>query len=95
MNRTLLYSFLLFCSVSIFIQPACNNDDLGVDPDFKLTFSLDTLTFDTVFTDVGSTTRFFKVYNPNEFKNAVALDLVIFNNTVMNCNCLPEDRYFR
>lgn len=68
MNRTLLYSFLLFCSANIFIQPACNNDDLGVDPDFKLTFSLDTLTFDTVFTDVGSTTRFFKVYNPNEQK---------------------------
>lgn len=35
--------------------------DTGSDVDIR--FSADTLTFDTVFTQVGSTTRYFKVYN--------------------------------
>src|SRR5580693_5498125 len=29
----------------------------------KLGFSTDTLTFDTVFTSIGSTTQYFKIYN--------------------------------
>ena len=32
----------------------------------KLEFSLDTLRFDTVFTERGSATRILKVYNPND-----------------------------
>lgn len=31
--------------------------------DVELTFSVDTLRFDTVFTELGSATRFFKIYN--------------------------------
>ncbi|WP_236977051.1 hypothetical protein [Membranihabitans maritimus] len=34
------------------------------DPEnLEINYSLDTLTFDTVFTQVGSTTRYFKIYN--------------------------------
>jgi len=36
------------------------------DPSARLSFSVDTLCFDTVFTDAGSATRTVKVYNPNK-----------------------------
>jgi len=40
-------------------------NDYSINPNHRLTFSVDTLTFDTVFSSVGSTTRHFMVYNPN------------------------------
>ncbi len=42
---------------------SCQDDSISTDPDIPLRFSLDTLTFDTVFTQIGSATRSFKVYN--------------------------------
>lgn len=50
---SLLVAFLVLTS-------NCKKDPFA---DGQLTFSADTLTFDTVFTTLGSTTRFFKVYN--------------------------------
>ncbi len=65
MTNRLLYSFILITlGFSIFFA-ACNNDNPITDAGAKLEFSLDTLTFDTVFTAVGSTTRRFKIYNRN------------------------------
>ena len=56
--------YLPFLIVSFFFVLACGpNDDLITDSGAKLEFSLDTLTFDTVFTARGSATRLFKVYN--------------------------------
>ena len=52
-----------FLSLSLF---ACvQEDEFITDSNAMLEFSLDTLTFDTVFTELGSATRFVKVYNPN------------------------------
>jgi len=45
------------------ILNACKKDDFYTGSDAMLRFSSDTLTFDTVFTEVGSATRFIKVYN--------------------------------
>ena len=43
---------------------ACNRDETFLtDGNAQLEFSLDTLHFDTVFTALGSATRFFKIYN--------------------------------
>jgi hypothetical protein len=42
----------------------CSKTELLTDPDAALRFSTDTLTFDTVFTEMGVATRKFKVYNP-------------------------------
>ncbi len=43
---------------------SCRKDSLfNDDPNFKLSFSADTIMFDTVFTTVGSITKVFKVYN--------------------------------
>ena len=44
----------------------CNDiNDYSVSPNHLLAFSTDTLSFDTVFTTVGSTTGYFMIYNRN------------------------------
>lgn len=42
---------------------SCQKDNFSTDPSIKLNFSADTVLFDTVFTTIGSATRYFKVYN--------------------------------
>jgi hypothetical protein len=44
---------------------SCRDDDFDTSPSLKLSFSTDSLLFDTVFTTVGSSTRIFKIYNPH------------------------------
>jgi hypothetical protein len=67
MNKTIIFIFthiiVLFGCFS-----ACNdlNDDYSTNPDPRLSFSVDTLTFDTVFTTIGSATLPFMVYNTNK-----------------------------
>lgn len=53
---------------------ACRNEQVSSDSSLRLTFSVDTLRFDTVFTTVGSATKSVTIYNPN--KNAVIIDAV-------------------
>ncbi len=53
--------FILLFSVLVF---ACDNEEsLNHDPNFNLEFSLDSLTFDTIFTGLPSTTKQLKIYN--------------------------------
>lgn len=52
--------------LSLSIFSACQKDTVILEGDINVAFSLDTLRFDTVFTAVGSATKFFKVYNPND-----------------------------
>ena len=42
---------------------SCRKDVFLTDSSVKLNFSTDTLTFDTVFTSIGSAARYFKIYN--------------------------------
>lgn len=44
---------------------SCRRDEILTDASAKLEFSKDTIFFDTVFTTIGSSTRFFKVFNRN------------------------------
>lgn len=53
-------AFLFF----IVILWSCNQEDFYVNPDAKLEFATDTVTFDTVFTSIGSVTKWFTVSNP-------------------------------
>ncbi len=47
-----------------FLFSACNKDEsFTTSSSDKLEFSVDTLFFDTIFTEIGSATRFFRVYN--------------------------------
>ncbi len=43
--------------------PSCIEDDFTTSPSDILTFSTDTLSFDTVFTDEGTPTARLKVFN--------------------------------
>ncbi|MEO1626077.1 MAG: hypothetical protein AAFV25_13040 [Bacteroidota bacterium] len=57
-----IYPFLLLLALAYACTP---EDDFITDSDAALEFSLDTLRFDTVFTQQGSATRILKVYNPH------------------------------
>ena len=49
-----------------FLFAACNKDEeLTFDPAVKISFSTDSILFDTVFTNIGSTSRQVKVFNTN------------------------------
>lgn len=63
------FSILSVLMVTILLLgTACKKDKISADSSHKLRFSLDTLSFDTVFSSVGSSTRIFKIYNPNDMK---------------------------
>lgn len=49
--------------LSIWVVISCQRDDYYQGSDVNLTFSQDTLRVDTVFTTIGSATRYMKVYN--------------------------------
>ena len=57
-------AFLLL--VFILATTSCRKDEIVTDPSYLLSFSTDTVIFDTVFTTVGSTTGILKVYNNND-----------------------------
>lgn len=56
---------LLFSLVFTIGFSACNDEIFSSNPKYKLSFSTDTLTFDTVFTTLGSATSKIMIYNRN------------------------------
>jgi hypothetical protein len=61
------FKYLLFIVLAYFLVQltACKKDQFITTSGAGLEFSMDTLTFDTVFTNLGTATRRFKVYNPH------------------------------
>lgn len=67
----------MFCFGSLIYS--CDDDiKYTTDPACKLSFSHDTVSFDTVFTTIGSSTRILKVYNSN--KEALNITSVSLGN---------------
>lgn len=65
-------NFFLFILFSALIFAACRkNEIIDYSPNLKLQFSTDSILFDTVFTDKGSTSRSLKVFNYN--KNSIII----------------------
>ncbi len=60
-----LLPLMIVCMLGLTLPTACINDDITTSPTAMLRFSRDTLSFDTVFTDVGTPTARLLVYNPN------------------------------
>lgn len=56
----------------------CKNEIITDNPASRLVFSCDTLTFDTVFTSIGSSTQRVMLRNPNA--NAIRIDRVMQDN---------------
>ncbi|MBO4751263.1 MAG: hypothetical protein J5526_00740 [Bacteroidales bacterium] len=65
MKRLIYILFLLAAGLSFTVGgvSCVREDELLKESDIQLRFSCDTLTFDTVFTTLGSTTRQVKIYN--------------------------------
>lgn len=58
----ILFWFLLCCS----LFPACNNEEYITDSNAGIQVSTDTVTFDTIFTTIGSVTKSFRIYNTHD-----------------------------
>lgn len=69
--------FAVFISV---LLPACEglDDNYSSNPNHRLSFSTDTISFDTVFTTIGSATREFKIYNRNS--EALNIETILLAN---------------
>jgi Right handed beta helix region len=71
---TILAAFSFF-----FLLTACRKEaNYITDSSAKLNFSTDTLRFDTVFTQTGSATRYFKVFNNNN--QPIKISKITLNN---------------
>lgn len=68
---------ILFLSITLLLS-FCQKEKFTTDPADKLEFSTDTLRFDTVFTQVGSATRFFKIYNRH--KESIRIGKIYLEN---------------
>lgn len=65
MYMNIRYLLLIFIVAALYCS-CSKRGDFITDSDAQLRFSVDTLRFDTVFTELGSATRFIKVYNPHK-----------------------------
>ncbi|MCO5267934.1 MAG: right-handed parallel beta-helix repeat-containing protein [Brumimicrobium sp.] len=73
MKKVLLIAFVLGLAFGIQLLTGCKKKDLFSKD--SLSFSTDTLVFDTIFTTIGSTTKRFKIYNKSN--QAIKIDKVI------------------
>lgn len=58
------FYLFLFIAVLFVVFHSCKMEDFNTDINAKLNFGTDTVTFDTVFSTIGSTTKWFTVKNP-------------------------------
>src|SRR5665647_381475 len=58
-----LFLLFFFLSVLLSVLVSCTADEIVTNPGNDLRFSTDTLTFDTLFSTVGSTTAWLQVRN--------------------------------
>jgi hypothetical protein len=81
----------------IFSFVSCEDDKYFTASDAMLQFSRDTLTFDTIFTSIGSTTRNFAVYNPYD-ENILISRIRMMNannsNFILNVNGISGNEIY-
>jgi azurin len=69
-------SFLIL-SLSVLLHASCTKDKFITSPDARISFSVDTVRFDTVFTSAGSITQTVKIFNLNNQKlNISSIELM-------------------
>ncbi|MCM1312116.1 MAG: right-handed parallel beta-helix repeat-containing protein [Bacteroides sp.] len=66
MMKKVHYMLWLLCIVGLATVSCSDEEDFTSDMSARLSFSADTVRFDTVFTTIGSSTQRFKVYNRND-----------------------------
>ena len=73
MEWRMVFRFCVMLMVPIvLVTPSCFKEKFITDNGATVRFSLDTLTFDTVFTTVGSATRSFRIINPHDLPIKIA-----------------------
>jgi hypothetical protein len=60
--------FVIFCLVLV----SCQKEKFTTSGAYKLQFSTDTVSFDTIFTSIGSSTQRFKVKNPSKYSVSIS-----------------------
>ncbi|HEX5654333.1 MAG TPA: choice-of-anchor Q domain-containing protein [Chitinophagaceae bacterium] len=79
-------SLILLSSCILFIQ-SCRKESFITSPDARVTITVDTLKYDTVFTSAGSITQSFKVINENDRKLRISsVKLMGGNSSVYKIN---------
>lgn len=66
MNKHIYITSLFIWAVFMSLFVACDDEKFSSDPAYRLSFSTDTVSFDTVFTTIGSATYKLIVRNPND-----------------------------
>ena len=75
--RRRAFGLLVFCFCLMGLT-GCREEQVSYDPSLRLTLSVDSLAFDTVFTGFGTSTRRVTLYNPNA--NALTIDSIVFGD---------------
>ncbi len=85
MKKHIVYIFLVIAAIAVFTS-GCRKEKF-LDTGGELRFSVDTLTFDTVFASLGSYTAWVKVYNPqNQPVNVSSIGLEGGDGSQFNIN---------
>ncbi len=90
------YKKILFILLNAIIFFSCNKDSFINSPDALISFSSDTLHFDTVFTSVGSVTQSIKIFNLNNQKlhiNKIELAGGILSSFKINVNGISVNSF--
>ena len=74
MNKGILILFSFFCLFFV----ACTGEDFTTSPDYTISFSKDTVSFDTIFTGMPSSVRRVMIYNNNN--KSLSLNSVILKS---------------
>lgn len=78
MKYILPFILLALSGCLILSLSSCQEDRFSTNPEITLDFSVDTLRFDTVFTELGSATRILKAYNTS--RSPVEISRVYLEN---------------
>jgi hypothetical protein len=71
-----IYKLLTVSFVCLVVFGSCHKEQIISDPGAGISFSADTVFFDTILTNIGSVTKRFKIYNPHS-EDIVIKDLYV------------------
>ncbi len=80
--RTFIFFILTILGVAVFFSTSCISDDISTSPSDILTFSCDTVNFDTVFTGAGTPTA--RLVVANRAKKGVVISSIRLKNPDSN-----------
>ncbi|MBN2746967.1 MAG: hypothetical protein JXR34_09585 [Bacteroidales bacterium] len=82
-NKNIVRSLFLLGIVVAFVFSSCKKKEDDFDESASLSFSIDTITFDTVFTTIGSSTEYFMIYNTSN-KPVLISKIYLANGSASN-----------